>query len=166
MNLALVLNVHLYKWKIKSNPLCSFCGLVEETMEHIFIECEKVKPLLKEIPCLYKQYTGKEVASPDLNKENILFNTIHKKPAHLLNFILLALKQYIYSTKCLNKAITMENFKGYVEHCRKCEYYNAKQTKKLNVYYAKWKDEKIQLSEIHLLTNFEHEYMYDIKLNT
>ena len=39
----------LCEWKIVQNHICDFCGKDEETIRHIIIECEKLKPLWEEI---------------------------------------------------------------------------------------------------------------------
>jgi len=31
--------------KISATPLCTFCGLERETLEHLFVDCEDVKSL-------------------------------------------------------------------------------------------------------------------------
>ena len=36
-------NSALFKMKISTTPLCTFCGLESETLEHLFLDCEYVK---------------------------------------------------------------------------------------------------------------------------
>ena len=36
-------NVDLCKWKLKDNDQCTFCGMMPETLAHLFIDCEFVK---------------------------------------------------------------------------------------------------------------------------
>ena len=42
---AIALNTFLFRIKRKDSPNCSLCGKEEETMVHLFCECEKVVPL-------------------------------------------------------------------------------------------------------------------------
>ena len=42
-------NVKLYKWKILSTELCSFCYMSPETILHLFYECVYVKKYWAEI---------------------------------------------------------------------------------------------------------------------
>ena len=35
-------NSALFKMKISATPLCTFCGLESETLEHLFVDCEYV----------------------------------------------------------------------------------------------------------------------------
>ena len=42
---ALVTKGELFKWKITDNNNCSFCGLIEESLDHLLIECEALKTL-------------------------------------------------------------------------------------------------------------------------
>ena len=45
----------LYEWKIIQNNTCNFCTKEGETMRHIIIECEKLKPLWDEIERITEQ---------------------------------------------------------------------------------------------------------------
>ena len=42
---AITTNVRLYKWKIKNDDRCSFCGEEAETILHLFLYCNHVKQL-------------------------------------------------------------------------------------------------------------------------
>ena len=43
LNLAIVTNVDLHRWKIKSSPLCTFCKNENETMYHLFFFAPKLE---------------------------------------------------------------------------------------------------------------------------
>ena len=40
---ALIINSHLFKWKIKPNDLCSFCQAETVSMVHLLIRCQTNK---------------------------------------------------------------------------------------------------------------------------
>ena len=42
---TIALNGFLHKIKRKDSPNCTFCNKVEETMVHLFCECEKITPI-------------------------------------------------------------------------------------------------------------------------
>ena len=42
---VLYLNIMLFKFKLASTPLCSYCNTEEETPIHIFYACEKIRYL-------------------------------------------------------------------------------------------------------------------------
>ena len=50
---AIALNDFLFKIKRKDSPNCSLCDKKEETMVHLFCECEKGYPSLAGPPCHY-----------------------------------------------------------------------------------------------------------------
>ena len=43
---GLVTNVHLFKWQMRQDELCTFCRTEVESMVHLFFECKVVKSLL------------------------------------------------------------------------------------------------------------------------
>ena len=43
VNFALVTNIHLRKWKIKTTDLCSFCNDCKESYPHLFVKCNIVQ---------------------------------------------------------------------------------------------------------------------------
>ena len=56
---ALVTNVHLFKWKIRENDLCTFCSLAKETISHVIFQCEVVQNLwTKVFDFIKEQYPG------------------------------------------------------------------------------------------------------------
>ena len=48
-NNILCLNKSLYKMKLADTPLCTFCQREEETINHLFLECEYSKTLWSDI---------------------------------------------------------------------------------------------------------------------
>ena len=49
LNNILYLNKSLYKIKLADTPLCTFCQREEETINHLFLECEYSKTLWSDI---------------------------------------------------------------------------------------------------------------------
>ena len=54
---ALVLNTHLYVWKMRENDLCTFCGKSRETLLHLFTQCEIIQELWLQSYEWVKRYT-------------------------------------------------------------------------------------------------------------
>lgn len=63
-------NNYLYKIKLKDSPLCSFCKLNIETIEHLFTECPEVKDIWYRIEELF---LTKYNVSFIFDKRSILF---------------------------------------------------------------------------------------------
>ena len=70
---AIVTNVHLYKWKLRSSPECEFCELFNKTLEHLFFQCEKVQNLWKEVEKFAKELCPDSVC--DFTLEKTIFGT-------------------------------------------------------------------------------------------
>ena len=76
LNRAIVLNTHLFHWKIKSSNLCSFCDEEPETLCHLFMHCKPVKALWLEVKMFLQETVDIYV---QLDPVNIMSNTIDCK---------------------------------------------------------------------------------------
>ena len=71
---AIVTNIHLQKWGLKTSPLCSFCNNVDETYVHLFVTCPKISEIWKEIARkLQNEYKITELC---FEPKNNIFNQI------------------------------------------------------------------------------------------
>ena len=52
---ALVTKSELHKWKITEDNNCSFCGIQEENLEHLLVECKTLEPLWKKAESIIKR---------------------------------------------------------------------------------------------------------------
>ena len=156
LNFAIITNIQLQKWKIKPSNVCTLCGLESESIEHLFFYCQYASVLLSEVKKMVAEY-HKEETTLDINVTTVLFNEIHKKPAHLANFILLVAKYLIYSCKCLGKTPKKFELIEKVETFRRYEFYAAKMNNKLKQYYRKWEN----VIEIQKDEDLAHEYIID-----
>ena len=117
--------------------MCTLCKIHKETTNHFFFECSVTQQLLNYIPEIVVKHSNSHNV-PHFTLENVLFNTCTPNQKELCNFIVLALKNYLYINRCMKKKVTREGFEHYIDFCRKCEYYNAKQQGKCHLYYTKW----------------------------
>lgn len=97
-------NSFLHKLHLVDSPYCSFCGLYNETYEHLFLECNIVVNFVR----MVKQWLTPYFLE-DLNFENIMFGNTNNVSSS--NIILLLLKKYIYSSKFKNKFLSVKCFK-------------------------------------------------------
>ena len=95
LNKDILTNVRRAKWADISTK-CSFCQCEEETILHIFLECEIVNKIWS---ALRKWFQKKSKQSVVTKTEIILNNTEDQ----FANVIILIIKQYIYASKCQNK---------------------------------------------------------------
>ena len=81
--------VHYFKSYV--SPLCTYCGLENEGIPHLFWYCNVVNNFYRDI-CDFFMLINIDVP---FNKNKIIFGIHDKKPDTLSNFIILAMKQYI-----------------------------------------------------------------------
>ena len=96
-------NTFLYKFKIKQDPLCSFCKK-NENMIHLLWKCENVQILLEALD----NWTLKNGNfTLNYNKKTFILGYHKEKNSLISNNILLANKYYIYTCRCLSKNIAL-----------------------------------------------------------
>ena len=88
LNKCLTTNVFLHKIGIYPSPACSFCGDVDETLEHILVYC----------------ILGDQgVQIQRLSLKDLLFGMFSYDDELYVNHILLLARQYLYSCRCNKK---------------------------------------------------------------
>ena len=104
----LTTNKYLYKIGIIDSPICKRCNTDIETIEHSLWDCAVVQEFIENfelflddlnIPCLFNKLSF----ILGLYSNNRLHN-INKSD----NCILMLIKYYIYSTRCLSKNLTIQ----------------------------------------------------------
>lgn len=94
---AIITNKHLCRWNLRTDDLCSFCNLYSESILHLFYSCECIQEIWQEIRAYIESQIDETVATLcQWNAEEIFFNRVHPRPAHVINFVILVVKQYIY----------------------------------------------------------------------
>ena len=105
-------NSFLCKIKQRESPLCTFCNIDTETLEHLFWRCDIINAFWHEIfmRCLRCNY--------DLNEEVINFG-LTNEAKHPLNLLSLHAKYFIFNCKlndkCPNFSIFTQKFKFLLE---------------------------------------------------
>ena len=62
------------------------------------------------------------------NLVNIIFNLVHPKVTHIINFVILATKFYLFQCKCGNKQPNSVELIYEIANYRNTEYYNVMKT--------------------------------------
>ena len=132
---AIVLNRHLYRWRIKKSPNCSICE-TKETMIHLFWECPQTVKLWADVKKYCSEYAPLEICN--INKENIFTNLVNPAAGHVFNFICLVVKQQIYAAKCLKTPINIFSTTQHIEKLKRFELYKAKQNGRILTHMKKW----------------------------
>ena len=133
LNNILYLNKHLFMFRKKDSKRCSFCKRQDETINHLFVECNYSKNLWRDL----KTYCQPSFSLPFLCPQSATFGFIDIE-AHsslLLNHILLLHKYYIYysrdSAKLSLAALTRFIKKVYIME-KRFSFGNEKKSKALS----------------------------------
>ena len=114
---------------IKDSNTCTFCSNRPETLEHLFVTCDKILPL-------WHYYTS--ITNVQVNKRRILLNTFVTNPACVENVIGLIVKQYIYATRCLGQTLNKMELSCKIKRWKEIEYYIAEKYGRLSHHETKW----------------------------
>ena len=98
LNNTLYLNKHLFMCRKKDTNPCSFCKLQDETINHLFVECNYSRNLWRDL----KTYCQPSFSLPLLCPQSVTFGFFDIDPhsSLLLNHILLLLyKYYVYYSR-------------------------------------------------------------------
>ena len=97
LNIVLYLNKKLVQLGIISQSKCSFCGLYDETLQHIFYDCTYAQSLWNQL----RLHLSQKVALPVLNPKsaNFGFTEVLDYNYLLVNHLLHIFKYNIYSSR-------------------------------------------------------------------
>ena len=115
------------------SPECWFCQNVPETINHIFCECDVVKPLWLEIDNTFHLNT--EFDCQLSNFEKSFWDVFDNK---FLTYIILCTKYFIYRCKFQDKKPHVNGLKSFIKSQREIEYCIAKKKGKLSLHFKKW----------------------------
>ncbi len=107
MRNSLKTNYIVAKFKENYSPLCSFCSLHDEKIEHLFWDCALVQGLLNETKNHFDNLWRINLIA---SKKNILFGKIEEPPTSPSNLLIHHFKKYIWQTRCLKAPISLALF--------------------------------------------------------
>ena len=165
LNCALVLNTHLFKWKMKKSDKCEFCT-EKQTLCHLMWECEKTQEIWKWFKTHLTTYKGLNINEYTICKQTVLCNNIHDKASNLANFLCLVVKNYLYACKCKGKPYNSFEIKARIDKFQEYEYYFARKNDKLSSHMKKWCIFDTQQCITYNGTNLSNDYvMYYLSSN-
>ena len=132
-------NERLYHWKIKNSKKCDFCIAENQSIVHLLIECPMAKKAWTEIREFITKCTEIDTAMLTFTNENIILNLVHPKAGHIVNFMVLVTKQYIFAQKCLEKSYNGKEIIEKIEGLYNVERYNAFKQNNVKKHIDKWK---------------------------
>ena len=132
---ALVTNVHLFHYRIRSDKKCSFCELEDETVYHLFYDSKYVQLIWKEMSKICKVN--------EIGFEEIILNQVVPNMRKVENCIVLIIKYYIYQKRCLKQQISVQGCKSFILEYQTIEKQIAFQKRKITSHNQKWENVKI-----------------------
>ena len=136
---AIVLNIHLFRWGMRSDNLCSFCVEERETVKHVFYRCGEVQKLWSTMTTFMSGFETKK-DQMKMSAKNVLLNSVVKEPrGHIINFITVVVKTYIYGQRCKGLPLNGVELKCYIKSLESSELYIAKKNNHTEKHYRKWK---------------------------
>ena len=133
---ALVTNIHLKKWGLSETEDCSFCHCRRESVSHLLFYCEHAKNMWLSFAAYVNRKYQIQIDVTDIEK--VLFSNLVSKRSHVINFLCIIIKQYIYRQKCQQKALSFSEVKGVFNSIQNVEKYIAIVKGNLNVHLSKW----------------------------
>ena len=133
---ALVTNIQLEKWNIIQSNLCHFCQQETETVPHLLWNCHIVQQLWRRI---FQHFQQRFMVTIDqIDTKRILLNSIVQGKSHVINFLCLVVKQYIYSRKCLGKQLIYNEIISRFSKIELIEKYIAIKNNRVGYHLKKW----------------------------
>ena len=129
----LVTNLVLMEWGLRDNANCSFCGIVEETVVHILYSCSEIGPIIN----FFYELCSDENA--DYSIEAFLFNYVIKKEMHVINYISLFIKQYLYKCRCMKNKPKLQQVMSELRNQYLRDTFNARINNHIGKHNNKWR---------------------------
>ena len=130
----IVLNSDLFSWHMKVTDKCSWCNTEWELTLHFFYHCKIVAPLITWLQDVCKV---NDICSR-INDIDFVLNTSNDNPTHVINFISIFMKQYMYKNRCLKRKPTLNGFLIELELHHKIEYTIVINECKLGKHMHRW----------------------------
>ena len=119
---------------VTQSPLCSFCKETDETIEHLFWDCDHVQSLLHSIDnfCMNTLASNFNVRKQDF----ILGNSKINKEDNLINT---QIKYYIYTMRCLDRRISLEEVMASIKSLAKTCQQIAFEKGQIHIFNNRWR---------------------------
>ena len=98
----IVVNKNLKEWGLIESDRCTFCQRDCETVTHLLWDCEIVKPILKR----FEYVCNCTLENINWNIEVYILHDVVDSVNHIINFINVHLKQYLYRHRCNKRTPT------------------------------------------------------------
>ena len=104
---SLVTNLKRHQWNPQNCKLCVFCKNSPETMDHLLWSCPEVEKFRTQTIKTINYLMNENV---EIMKYDFFLNCRKGRKSEFLNLLFIAMKQYIYATKCKNETLNVKQF--------------------------------------------------------
>lgn len=136
-------NKLLHIYQIRNNPWCDHCPNVSDTLEHTFHLCPRILNIWQDMA---NWFLPELDIYPILNTENILLG-IYNRKQNLENDIMLIVKKYIYTRKCLEQNISFRSVQCQIRFIMNLEL-NITNMRRREINMTKWAPIKQKIMQI------------------
>lgn len=136
LNKYIITNVRRNKMDKNVSAKCGFCGLVNETIKHLYADCSIVKKFLFSVKKWLKYIVKIDLP---LDYQTLIMNKSTGPERQIIDTLA---KQFIYAQKCLNKSLTVQQFIVHIVKYKNIEHVVAsrKGRKAVEQFNRKWFD--------------------------
>ena len=117
------------------SPVCSFCGEMDEFLEHFSTTCHYSKSFWAEV---IKWFDGHEVKIQHLSDKDRMFGILRCEDDLFVNHSLLLAKQYLYSCRHNKSPPSIRVFNSKIKMVHLFETMITKSNNKLSAHNTKW----------------------------
>lgn len=101
--------INIFKPNISAQ--CSYCGIAEETIKHLFWECNIVQRFWDQVSTIIQRNTGKNIMS----QKNIIFGDTTTPGDSLQNIFIMMGKTFIWKRKFFDKNLYFDQFRVFAK---------------------------------------------------
>ena len=125
----------LYKIGISTSSSCTFCENHEQTLSHLFVNCEKVRSFWNVICAWLKEKNIRNILFTD---EEYFVGTLIINNFYLVNTVIIFAKYFIFTCKMQNVIPLFPSFQRALKHLENMERIIAFKKNRLDLHKKKW----------------------------
>ena len=119
--------------KLVSDDICSFCKCDQESLAHVFLQCEYVKGFWLSLELFWNSHAKYNI---NMDAKSILFG--YPSRFKLLNHYILLGKRYIFLTSLKGNTLSTDAFIKDLKQVHAVEKYNANKNDDFMTFDKKW----------------------------
>ena len=137
---AVPANDRLFYWKKVDSQGCERCNCIKQTTRHLLFECPIATKIWEQFQFFVRnciEYNSDEI-SYSFQVEDLFLGSVVANPRHIVNFLVLVTKQYLYATKFTKKWVSFKTLLHLFDELQGIERYNALKANSLSKHFNKW----------------------------